>query len=101
MKPSPAADAWAILHHELEALQHEMSDPAKANEMDRVLARLASTGRIRAFWADMALEAQAREVLHGLGFKDDQIDGDVGALSRVGRCASPLLVFFWADPMFC
>ena len=28
-----------------------------------------------------ALEAQAREVLHGLGFEDDQIDGDVGALS--------------------
>ncbi len=28
-----------------------------------------------------ALEAQAREVLHGLGFDDDQIDGDVGALS--------------------
>jgi ATPase subunit of ABC transporter with duplicated ATPase domains len=27
------------------------------------------------------LEAQAREVLHGLGFADDQIDGDVGALS--------------------
>jgi ATPase subunit of ABC transporter with duplicated ATPase domains len=28
-----------------------------------------------------ALESQAGEVLHGLGFKDDQIDGDVGALS--------------------
>ena len=27
------------------------------------------------------LEARAREVLHGLGFDDDQIDGDVGALS--------------------
>jgi ATPase subunit of ABC transporter with duplicated ATPase domains len=28
-----------------------------------------------------ALEAQAREVLHGLGFEDDHIDGDVGGLS--------------------
>ena len=28
-----------------------------------------------------ALESQAREVLHGLGFDDEQIDGDVGALS--------------------
>jgi len=27
------------------------------------------------------LEAQAREVLHGLGFDDDRIDGDVGTLS--------------------
>src|SRR3977135_2763041 len=26
------------LHHELEALQHEMSDPAKGDEMDRILA---------------------------------------------------------------
>ena len=28
-----------------------------------------------------ALESQAREVLHGLGFDDERIDGDVGALS--------------------
>jgi ATPase subunit of ABC transporter with duplicated ATPase domains len=28
-----------------------------------------------------ALEGQAREVLHGLGFDDERIDGDVGALS--------------------
>jgi ATPase subunit of ABC transporter with duplicated ATPase domains len=27
------------------------------------------------------LEAQAREVLHGLGFEDDRIEGDVGTLS--------------------
>src|SRR6266478_3456714 len=27
------------LHHELEQLQHDMSDPAKAGEMDVVLAR--------------------------------------------------------------
>src|SRR5215468_944103 len=27
------------LHHELEHLQHEMSDPEKAGEMDRILAR--------------------------------------------------------------
>ena len=27
------------------------------------------------------LESQAREVLHGLGFNDEQIDGDVGLLS--------------------
>src|SRR5256886_14635448 len=27
------------LHHELDRLQHAMSDPAKAGEMDRILAR--------------------------------------------------------------
>ena len=33
-----------------------------------------------------ALESQAREVLHGLGFDDERIDGDVGALGA-GKCA--------------
>src|ERR1044072_3626387 len=27
------------LHHELEQLQHDMADPAKADDMDRILAR--------------------------------------------------------------
>src|SRR5690348_3070664 len=69
------------LHHELEALQHEMSDPAKADEMDRVLTRFGEVQEEYEHLGGYALEAQAREVLHGLGFKDDQIDGDVGALS--------------------
>src|SRR6201996_3291697 len=69
------------LHHELEALQHEMSDPDKADEMDRVLARFGEVQEEYEHLGGYALEAQAREVLHGLGFKDDQIDGDVGALS--------------------
>src|SRR5471032_1860552 len=69
------------LHHELEALQHAMSDPGKADEMDRVLARFGEVQEEYEHLGGYALEAQAREVLHGLGFKDDQIDGDVGALS--------------------
>src|ERR1043166_2879809 len=69
------------LHHELESLQHAMSDPAKADEMDRVLARFGEVQEEYEHLGGYALEAQAREVLHGLGFKDDQIDGDVGALS--------------------
>src|SRR6195256_3882909 len=69
------------LHHELEALQHEMSDPEKADEMDRVLERFGEAQEEYEHLGGYALEAQAREVLHGLGFKDDQIDGDVGALS--------------------
>src|ERR1700731_4804141 len=69
------------LHHELEALQHEMSDPNKADEMNRVLARFGEVQEEYEHLGGYALEAQARETLHGLGFKDDQIDGDVGALS--------------------
>src|SRR5271168_1993081 len=69
------------LHHELEALQHAMGDPARADEMDTVLERFGEVQEEYEHLDGYALEAQAREVLHGLGFEDDQIDGDVGALS--------------------
>jgi len=69
------------LHHELEALQHALGDPAQAAGMDRTLARFGEVQEEYEHLGGYALEAQAREVLHGLGFKDDQIDGDVGELS--------------------
>ncbi len=69
------------LHHELEALQHALEDPAQADDMDSILARFGDVQEQYEHLNGYALEAQAREVLHGLGFKDDQIDGDVGALS--------------------
>jgi len=69
------------LHHELEHLQQAMEDPAKADEMDRTLARFGEVQEEYEHLGGYALEAQAREVLHGLGLQDDQIDGDVGQLS--------------------
>jgi len=69
------------LHHELEELQHAMSDPARADQMDRILARFGEVQEEYDHLGGYALEGQAREVLHGLGFEDDRIDGDVGALS--------------------
>jgi ATPase subunit of ABC transporter with duplicated ATPase domains len=69
------------LHHELEALQHAMADPAKAGDMDRILARFGEVQEEYDHLGGYGLEAQAREVLHGLGFDDERIDGDVGALS--------------------
>src|SRR3954468_12789949 len=69
------------LHHELEALQQAMEDPSRADEMDRTLARFGEVQEQYEHLGGYTLEAQAREVLHGLGFQDDQIDGDVGALS--------------------
>src|SRR5687768_16025507 len=70
-----------VLHHELEALQHAMSDPARAGELDRILARFGEVQEEYEHLGGYALESQAREVLHGLGFEDEQVDGDVGALS--------------------
>jgi ATPase subunit of ABC transporter with duplicated ATPase domains len=69
------------LHHELEALNHAMADPAQADDMDRVLARFGEVQEEYDHLGGYALEAQAREILHGLGFDDERIDGDVGALS--------------------
>src|SRR6188472_3945720 len=69
------------LHHELEDLQHAMGDPARADDMDKILARFGEVQEEYDHLGGYALESQAREVLHGLGFDDERIDGDVGALS--------------------
>ena len=69
------------LHHELEALNHAMADPGRADDMDRILARFGEVQEEYEHLGGYALESQAREVLHGLGFDDERIDGDVGALS--------------------
>ena len=69
------------LHHELEDLQHAMADPARADDMDTILARFGEVQEEYDHLGGYALESQAREVLHGLGFDDERIDGDVGALS--------------------
>jgi len=69
------------LHHELADLHRAMEDPAQAHDMDRILARFGEVQEQYEHLGGYTLEAQAREVLHGLGFHDDQIDGDVGALS--------------------
>jgi ATPase subunit of ABC transporter with duplicated ATPase domains len=69
------------LHHELEHLQRAMEDPAQAGDMDRILARFGEVQEEYEHLGGYTLEAQAREVLSGLGFEEEQIDGDVGALS--------------------
>lgn len=69
------------LHHELEHLQTAMGDPDQADRMDDILHRFGEVQEEYEHLGGYALESQAREVLHGLGFDDRTIDGDVGALS--------------------
>jgi ATPase subunit of ABC transporter with duplicated ATPase domains len=69
------------LHHELDELQQAMADPDRADEMDTILARFGEVQEEYDHLGGYAIESQAREVLHGLGFDDERIDGDVGALS--------------------
>jgi ATPase subunit of ABC transporter with duplicated ATPase domains len=69
------------LHHELEHLQHAMSDPEQADRMDAILARFGDVQEEYDHLDGYALESRTREILHGLGFDDERIDGDVGELS--------------------
>jgi ATPase subunit of ABC transporter with duplicated ATPase domains len=69
------------LHHELAELEHALADPARADELDLLLARFGEVQGEYQQRGGYELEARAREVLHGLGFDDERIDGDVGALS--------------------
>src|SRR3989449_4618143 len=69
------------LHHELEDLQHAMADPHRAGEMETILARFGEVQEEYEHLGGYALENRTREILLGLGFDDERIDGNVGALS--------------------
>ena len=66
---------------ELAALEAAMADPDRADEMDEIIARY---GEVQAHFEKLdgyAQEARAREVLAGLSFTQEMMDGDVGKLS--------------------
>ena len=66
---------------ELKELEAALADPERAGEMDSLLDRF---GEVQARFDELggyALEARAREILHGLGFSQEMQDGDVGKLS--------------------
>jgi len=69
------------LHHELLDLEHAMSDPERGDELEAILERFGHVQEEYQHLGGYELEAKARACLHGLGFEDAQIDGDVGALS--------------------
>ena len=69
------------LHHELLVLEHAMADPERGDELEAILDRFGHVQEEYQHLGGYELEARARACLHGLGFEDEQIDGDVGALS--------------------
>ncbi|HJZ20932.1 MAG TPA: ABC-F family ATP-binding cassette domain-containing protein [Bradyrhizobium sp.] len=67
--------------NELKALEAAMGDPDRADDMDDIIARY---GEVQGRFEELdgyALEGRAREVLAGLSFSQEMMDGDVGALS--------------------
>jgi ATPase subunit of ABC transporter with duplicated ATPase domains len=66
---------------ELKDLETAMADPDQAGDFDKIIARY---GEVQARYEELdgySLEGRAREVLAGLGFSQDMMDGDVGSLS--------------------
>jgi ATPase subunit of ABC transporter with duplicated ATPase domains len=73
----PVSDVLA----EMKALEAAMADPDRADEMDEIIE---SYGEVQARFEELdgyALDARAREILDGLSFTQEMMDGDVGHLS--------------------
>ena len=75
------AGAVSTVAAELAQLEAALADPDQADNLDAILERF---GEVQARFEELggyALEGKAREVLDGLGFSQEMMDGDVGALS--------------------
>jgi ATPase subunit of ABC transporter with duplicated ATPase domains len=73
----PVSEAARELHE----LEHAMADPDRTGEMEALIERF---GHAQARFDELggyALEARAREILAGLGFRPEAVDDDVGKLS--------------------
>ncbi|WP_428246471.1 ABC-F family ATP-binding cassette domain-containing protein [Ferrovibrio sp.] len=71
----------SALAAEMAELEAAMVDPDRADEMDAIIERY---GEVQGRFQELdgyALEAKAREVLAGLSFSPERMDGDVGLLS--------------------
>ena len=66
---------------ELKELEAAMADPDRADEMDSIIERYGEVQHRFEELDGYALEGRAREVLAGLSFSQEMMDGDVGALS--------------------
>ena len=73
----PVSEVAAELH----ALEAAMADPEQMDRMDEIIERY---GEVQARFEELdgyGLESRAREVLAGLSFSQEMMDGDVGKLS--------------------
>ncbi|CAN5432459.1 ABC-F family ATP-binding cassette domain-containing protein [soil metagenome] len=66
---------------ELKELEAAMADPDRADEMEAIIERYGEVQHRFEELDGYALEGRAREVLSGLSFSQEMMDGDVGALS--------------------
>jgi len=75
------AGAVSEIAAELAVLEAALADPDRMDEMDALIERF---GEVQARFEELggyALDGRAREVLAGLSFSQEMMEGDVGALS--------------------
>jgi len=86
----------AKLADELAALTAKMEDPG--DDLEQVVERFAD---VQARYQDLGgyeLEARAQEILHGLGFTQDQMANDIGTLSGGWKMRVALAQILLAKP---
>src|SRR5438034_560996 len=66
---------------ELRELEAAMADPDRADDMDEIIVRYGEVQHRFEELDGYALDGRAREALSGLGFSQEMMEGDVGALS--------------------
>src|SRR5205823_1198785 len=71
----------AAVAAEVHAIEAAMADPDRADEMDAIIAQYGEVQHRFEELDGYALEGRAREVLAGLSFSQELMDGDVGNLS--------------------
>ena len=67
--------------NELKELETAMADPDRADDMEEIIARYGEVQHRFEELDGYALDGRAREALSGLGFGQEMMEGDVGALS--------------------
>jgi ATPase subunit of ABC transporter with duplicated ATPase domains len=71
----------SIVAAELRELEAAMGNPDRADDMEKIIERYGEVQHRFEELDGYALEGRAREVLAGLSFSQEMMDGDVGALS--------------------
>ncbi|MGE6757036.1 ABC-F family ATP-binding cassette domain-containing protein [Corallococcus interemptor] len=87
---------------EMKQLEAAMGDPDQADNMEKLVERYGvAQGRFEEL-GGYALEGRAREILAGLGFSEEMMDGDVGKLSGGWkmRVALARILLMRPDAMF-
>jgi ATPase subunit of ABC transporter with duplicated ATPase domains len=71
----------SVVAGELKELETAMADPDRADDMEEIIARYGEVQHRFEELDGYALDGRAREALAGLGFSQEMMEGDVGALS--------------------